>query len=114
MSALATALRSFVSRYHSDPELLGEQAGWTCTITLRATDSGEAVTVQVEDGRIVSSREQPGDHQVLIAADAATLCDILELRRSPNEPYIFGELTVQGPQKDFMRLDYIAERLCPA
>ena len=32
---------------------------------------------------------------------------------APNEPYLFGELTVRGPEADFVRLDYIATELCP-
>jgi hypothetical protein len=47
-----------------------------------------------------------------ISGDQQTLCDVLELRRDPNEPYLFGELVVRGPEADFLRLDYIASRLC--
>jgi hypothetical protein len=112
VSRLATAARCFVDAYHARGPLVAEQAGWRCVIALEATD-GEAVTVRVEDGRISSvvAAAEPAD--VVITADADTLEDVLALRRSPNEPYLFGELTVSGPEADFLRLDYIATRLCP-
>jgi hypothetical protein len=47
-----------------------------------------------------------------ISGELRTLCDVLELRRDPNEPYLFGELVVRGPEADFLRLDYIASKLC--
>lgn len=114
MSTLASALSQFVSRYLADARLVAEQRGWNCTITLQATDSGEVVSVRIHDGHVVGqgAAAQEGN-RVVIVSESATLCDILELRRCPNEPYLFGELTVQGPQGDFVRLDYIAEKLCP-
>jgi putative sterol carrier protein len=112
MTSLADAARHFVDAYHAREPLVIEQRGWRCAIALVTTE-GEAVTVCVDDGRItaVVPREDAAD--VVITADAATLNDVLELRRNPNEPYIFGELTVRGPEADFLRLDYIATRLCP-
>src|SRR5262249_15301448 len=74
---------------------------------------GHAVTVHVDGGRVTAVAQQAGPADLVISADAATLEDILELRRNPNEPYLFGELTVRGPERDFLRLDYIATRLCP-
>ena len=112
MSALAEAARHFVNAYHERAELVAEQKGWRCAIALVAVEGG-AVTVRVEDGRItgVVDHEEPAD--VLITSDLSTLTDVLELRRHPNEPYVFGELTLRGPEADFLRLDYIATLLCP-
>jgi putative sterol carrier protein len=112
VSRLADAARRFVDVYHARPALVAEQAGWRCVITLRATE-GETVTVRVDDGRVTAVTGQPAAADLEIAADAATLADVLELRRNPTEPYLFGELTVRGPEPDFVRLDYIATRLCP-
>jgi hypothetical protein len=49
----------------------------------------------------------------VVSSDQRTLEEVLRLRLGPNEPYLFGELTVQGPEADFVRLDYIATELCP-
>jgi putative sterol carrier protein len=110
--SLVGAAHHFVDAYHARAGLVAEQAGWRCVIALRATD-GETVTVRVEDGRITDVSAEAGPADLEIAADAATLEDVLELRRNPNEPYLFGELTVRGPERDFVRLDYITTRLCP-
>lgn len=112
MSALAAAAERFVAVYHAHPRLVEEQRGWSCTIALVAADDGDAVTVRVDDGRVtdVAAHEQAAD--LVITADRDTLRDVLELRRHPNEPYIFGELTVRGPERDFLRLDYITTLLC--
>jgi len=112
VSRLADAARRFVAAYHAREALVAEQAGWRCVIALHATD-GHAVTVHVDGGRVTAVAQQAGPADLVISADAATLEDILELRRNPNEPYLFGELTVRGPERDFLRLDYIATLLCP-
>lgn len=113
MSVLAEAMRQFVDCYNARPGLVAEQRGWNCAIVLAATDSGQRVGVRVEDGQVteVSEGEQQAD--LMVSADQQTLCDILALRRGPNEPYLFGELTVRGAEADFVRLDYITECLCP-
>jgi len=112
VSRLAAAAEHFAAAYHAHAALVAEQAGWRCVIGLRTSD-GHAVTVRVDDGRIVAMAAEAGPADLLVTADADTLDDVLRLRRSPNEPYLFGELTVQGAERDFVRLDYIATRLCP-
>jgi hypothetical protein len=109
---------AFVRRYHACEKLVREQADWSLVITLFAEDSGEAVRLHVASGRVVAIRaEEPGAAasgalpRILVRADAATLSDILRLRKLPNEPYLFGELTVQGPEPDFLRLDYVVSSL---
>jgi putative sterol carrier protein len=113
MSELAALMNRFVECYHARSELVAEQCGWDCTIILLATDSREHVAVRVEDGRAIEVHEREEQASLVVSADHQTLCDILELRRGPNEPYLFGELTVQGAEADFVRLDYITECLCP-
>jgi hypothetical protein len=112
MSPLAQSLSRFAAAYHARPELVAEQRGWSPTIALVAADTGAAARARLEDGRIVALDDgDTGD--VVIRADERTLREVLELRQSPNEPYVFGELVVEGPEADFMRLDYIATVLGP-
>ena len=113
MSSLSAALARFVVQYHARTELVAEQRGWDCVVVLAATDTDDRLTVCVEDGRIVAVRNGEEPARLVIRADRQTLFDILELRRGPNEPYLFGELTVHGAEADFVRLDYITESLCP-
>jgi putative sterol carrier protein len=110
---LVEALQRFVDVYHAAGNLAAEQRGWHCRIVLVAPDHNESITLRIEDGRVVSIGEQRDEGELIITADAATLHDILAFRRDPNEPYMFGELTVQGPEEHFMRLDYIVTMLCP-
>ena len=113
MGRLTTALDRFTAAYHSHPELVAEQRGWSRTILLEAADTRESVAVHIEDGRIVPPPQNSRPADLLITADADTLCDILELRRGPSEPYLFGELTMRGSEADLFRLDYVTEALCP-
>jgi putative sterol carrier protein len=111
--SLLQSLMGFAVEYHARPELVAEQRGWSRTISLQAHDSGEEVGARVDDGLIVELYDEPRSSDVTIRSDAATLREILELRRSANEPYLFGELTVHGSEADFLRLDYITGCLCP-
>ncbi len=113
VQGLGSALRRFVDAYHASPALVAEQAGWSRTIRLVASDTRATLALRIDDGHVTDlASDEEAD--VVITSDEATLCDILELRRGPNEPYVFGELTVRGPEADFFRLDYITTRLCPA
>jgi putative sterol carrier protein len=79
----------------------------------RAARTPAAVRVRFVDGRPrVEAADDPAT--LVVSSDERTLCDVLRLQLSPNEPYLFGELTVQGPEADFVRLDYIAMELCPS
>lgn len=113
MSQLAESMRRFAEVYHAHPELVEEQRDWNPTIVLVAADSGETVTVQMRQGRVVRVSAEEAEGDLVITAERAMLCDILELRCGPNEPYLFGALTVRGAEVDFIRLDYITEMLCP-
>ena len=113
MNALEEALRCFLRAYQERPALVEEQRGWSPVIALAASDTGARAVVSLEDGRVarVGGEAQPATLEV--RADLDILCDVLMLRRDPNEPYLFGELSVQGAEADFVRLDYIVSRLCP-
>lgn len=109
---LVEALGGFLRAYLGRPDLVGQQKGWSPTITLRATDTAATATVPFVDGR-PQRLEATGPATLVVSSDERTLCEVLRLKLSPNEPYLFGELTVQGPEADFVRLDYIATALCP-
>ena len=95
-AALSAATAGFVARYEARPELVAEQAGWTLTIALTATDTGESVAVRLSDGRVAEVNTPAGPSDLTVLADSETLIAVLELRRSPNEAYLFGELVVRG------------------
>ena len=112
-TALSLAALRFRDAYHARADLVAEQLDWSKTIALVATDTGESVAVRIAAGRIVECVAHQAAGDVVITSDAKTLCDILDLRQGPNEPYLFGELVVRGPEADFLRLDYLTARLCP-
>jgi hypothetical protein len=109
---LGRALARFVEAYEARPDLVAEQRGWSPVIALGANDAGARVVVALEDGRVVPVAVERGAPTLEITGGLDTLCDVLTLRRDPNEPYLFGELSVRGAEGDFMRLDYIVSRLC--
>ena len=111
MNQLQQALGCFLRAYQARPELIAEQRGWSPVIALQASDTGARAAVSLADGRVIAS-DADAPATLEISGDLQILCDVLELRRDPNEPYLFGELVVRGPEADFLRLDYIASRLC--
>jgi hypothetical protein len=111
MNALEEALRCFLRAYQERPALVEEQRGWSPVIALEAIDTGARAVVTLADGQ-VSALAAARPPTLEISGALATLCDVLELRRDPNEPYLFGEVVVRGPEADFLRLDYIASKLC--
>ncbi|MDH5181030.1 MAG: SCP2 sterol-binding domain-containing protein [Gammaproteobacteria bacterium] len=113
MTRLVDSLQNFVSTYHAKDDLVKAYDNWSCSIALIASDSDETVSLQIENGKVVDMEHLPEEVDLLITSDSGVLYDILEFRRDPNEPYMFGELTVQGPEEHFMRLDYIMSMLCP-
>jgi hypothetical protein len=110
--ALESALEHFLAAYADRPDLVAHQHGWSPTILLRATDSDAAVVLRFVDGR-PHPPTPPVPPTLVVSSDERTLCGVLRLELSPNEPYLFGELTVAGPEADFVRLDYLASELCP-
>lgn len=112
MTALTQALSSFVDSYHACDWLVAEQSDWSCAICLESRDTPDLVRLEIESGRVVRFANAIIDRSLIVRSNLAVLVDILTFRLDPNEPYLFGELTVEGAEEDFMRLDYIVTRLC--
>jgi putative sterol carrier protein len=112
MTHLNQALHNFVAIYHATEKLVAEQADWQCAIQLLATDTQEMLTLRLVNGRVVEIGHDLAQADLLVKAEMTTLLDILEFRRDPNEPYLFGELTIQGAEAHFLRLDYVVTQLC--
>jgi hypothetical protein len=110
---LDAALEHFLRAYGARPDLAARQADWSPTIELRATDSAATVAFAFAEGHPRALRGPVVSPTLVVSSDEQTLCEVLRLQRSPNEPYLFGELTVRGPEADFIRLDYLASELCP-
>ena len=112
MTALVEALGNFVNRYQGNKALVAEMRGWSCGICLETVDDLHCVCLGIEDGQVVTLGDASLPYALVIRSDLEVLLDVLEFRRDPNEPYLFGELTIQGAEDDFMRLDYMVTRLC--
>jgi hypothetical protein len=111
-SELLTAAEGFAAIYHSNAKLCAEQADWDCLINLLANDTSHQVTLDIRQGRVAVSPGGSEDSDLRIAAPLQTLLDVLQLRLNPNQPYLFGELTVLGDEADFTRVDYVASMIC--
>lgn len=112
MTAFMQALQAFVQRYHALEALVAEQSDWCCAIHLESRDSPDRACIEIESGRVVGFAQVLEGRSLTVRSDHAVLVDILTLRRDPNEAYLFGELTVEGAEGDFMRLDYIVTCMC--
>jgi len=114
VKTLYQALETFIAAYHARPQLMAELNDWSLRIVLRTEDLAEAVAVRIEHGRAVAlERADAGRADIVVTAAATVLHEVLALRMSPNEPYLFGELLVDGPEAHFIRLDYLVSTLCP-
>lgn len=117
LSPLSQAACELAAQYHAQPQLVADQRGWSRAISLCADDSADAVRLEITDGWVTSieaataSGESASPPHVVIRGPQALLQRILRLRQPPSEPYLFGELTVEGPEPDFLRLDYIVTSL---
>jgi hypothetical protein len=124
-SDLLSAAAWLRARYHRHAALVDDGRGWSLRIALLPSDHAEGVTLEVREGRIHDIAPyragRDGDSEltapagdVVIRGCQSLLVDILRLRQSPSEPYLFGELGVDGPEADFLRLDYIVATLAQA
>lgn len=109
---LLVAAQGFAEAYHANARLCAGQADWNCSICLKATDTGRQLSINIIAGRIVSIQPHDENCRLTVCASQQILLDILERRLNPNQPYLFGELTVAGAEADFMRIDYVATMLC--
>ena len=87
---LDEAVAVFLDAYRARPVLVAQQAGWSPTIALRAIDTGASARVRFADGR-PQSEADAGPPTLVVSSDQGTLEEVLRLRLSPNEPYLFGD-----------------------
>lgn len=121
-SPLCQAAHALAQRYHAQPQLVRDQQGWSRAIALCADDCDDAVCLQIDDGHVAAisnpalrdsarSAASSAPPDVVIRGSQALLQRILRLQQLPSEPYLFGEIIVEGPEPDFLRLDYIVTTL---
>lgn len=118
------ATENFITAYHANAALCADYADWDCVICLQADDADQQVTLTIRGGKIqllsplanepanAPTTALAKEYDLTVNAARQTLIDILELKLNPNQPYLFGELTLQGEESDFMRVDYIVGMLC--
>lgn len=112
MTELMHALDGFISRYRINESLCADMRGWHCTICLETTDANDCVRLNIEDGQVSEIVEGPSSPRLTVRSERQILLDVLQFRLDPNQPYLFGELTIEGNEDDFLRLDYVVTRLC--
>ena len=112
MTELMRALNGVIHRYRINESLYADMRGWYCTIRLETTDANDCVLLNIEDGQVSEIVEGPSLPSLTVRSERQVLLDILQFRLDPNQPYLFGELTIQGNEDDFLRLDYVVTRLC--
>jgi putative sterol carrier protein len=110
---LLTATHKFVALYQANKKLSDEQFDWSCVLHLQPSDGVQGVAVKVVGGVVESVTQSEIAIDLVVTASLDILLEILELKLNPNQPYLFGELTVVGAEEHFMRLDYIVTMLCP-
>lgn len=121
-SPLQQAALALAQHYNAQPQLVSEQRDWHRTIALTADDCDDTVRLEIRGGQVTvlsnptscapsaaSPSAVPAD--VVIRGSQALLARILRLQQLPSEPYLFGELVIEGPEPDFLRLDYIVTTL---
>lgn len=105
---LQETVSAFAARINDDPRLRKMVADWDRQIALVAVDEDVAAGFSVAGGRVSPLFEAPEAPDVLLRSDVATLVGVFRGEMSPTEPYVSGQLTVQGSQEDVLRLDFLS------
>jgi len=111
---LAEALDDYTVTCNGNERLRKMQRDWTRLLHFVCSDTGDAFSMDVRAGEIVStSPEHVGIPDIVVTADSETFCDMFWGDLNPMPKYLRGEIQVRGSQEDVMRLDAISYVIWP-
>lgn len=108
------ALADYQRQCNENARLRRMQRDWTRCLHFHASDTGDAFTMVVTAGEIVSyGLGTEGDPDIAVTATSEDLCNMFWGDLNPSQKYLRGEITVRAVPEDVMRLDAIAMIIWP-
>jgi putative sterol carrier protein len=105
---LRRVMERFAAQCSANERLRAMNRDWFRTVAIQPRDGAEAVWVRYEGGPVRVLDAPEGEPDLVVEAPAAILTAVFTGVMPPTEPYLAGDLTVQGSQDDVMRLDIIS------
>jgi hypothetical protein len=100
-------LRQFAAQVNEHPQVIRLMRGWDRFIHVKASDTNESFTVDVNDGKVaaITAGERSGKSSVSIVAAATVLTDVLSGKLNPSQAMLDDGLEVFGQEADVVKLD---------
>jgi putative sterol carrier protein len=103
------ALADYAARCNDNLKLRRMLQNWSRTVHFLALDTGEGLTVRIENGEIVGTeRGVIGQPDLVVSATSEDLCDMFWGDLNPAQKYLNGEIVIRGASADVMRIDAMA------
>jgi putative sterol carrier protein len=103
---IADAYADWQARCNDNQRLAKMLRGWSRTVHLVASDTGDGFTVGVSDSVLADLRtglvDQP---DLVVTATSEDFADLFWGDLNPSEKYLSGEIVLAGSAEDVMRLD---------
>ncbi|MBN1533436.1 MAG: SCP2 sterol-binding domain-containing protein [Spirochaetes bacterium] len=108
------ALADYQVQCNENKRLRKMQRDWSRLLHFVAEDTGDAFTMDVVKGEIVSfAAGAQGTPDIIVTATSEDLCDMFWGDLNPSQKYLQGEVKVKASQEDVVRLDAITMIIWP-
>lgn len=108
------ALADYTAQCNGNKRLRRMQRDWSRLIHFVGQDTGDAFTMEIVKGEIISNQEgRHGDPQVIITCLSEDLCDMFWGDLNPSQKYLNGEIMVKASPEDVQRIDAITMIIWP-
>lgn len=108
------ALADYTVQCNNNKRLRRMQRDWSKIIHFMAEDTGDAFTMNVVKGEIISTETGAvGTPDVIITAHSEDMCDMFWGDLNPSQKYLDGEIKVKASQEDVVRIDAITMIIWP-
>ncbi len=102
------SLQAFQTNYQGNARLQEMNRGWDRVIRIEVKEHPDVFTLILENGELRLEEESDRQPQIVVQGDSEVVASVFFGELAPTEPYLKGELTVNGSQEDVLRLDFIS------
>jgi putative sterol carrier protein len=108
------ALADYKEQCNNNQRLRRMQRDWSKRLHFVASDTGDAFTMVVVKGEIISNEEGArGVPDVVVTATSEDLCDMFWGDLNPAQKYLDGQILVKATPEDVQRIDAITMIIWP-
>lgn len=105
--SLPEILNEFAKRLRGHERLSAMNRDWQRRIAIVPTDDAPMCSLFVAGVDVSLADYHEDECDIILYAPSVVLKQIFAGELSPTEPYMSGDLRVQGSQEDMMRLDFV-------